>query len=240
MDIEILKILPWRKMIKNTEKTAIVFSVIKWSTWAFSHGSLTTCNMIWNETYFFIIKYQGQSRNFLLTKTGTRPRSRIAGSTREPNTSARKCQPIRSLPHSFRTSFKGYRRYIIFACEFSIFTSPILSHLRGGSSNFIATILSSRAERVVQQKGSSFIFPSKIQDTFSFRYSTVVAWIVQPYKVSVSYRWLQITTLCNEPFSVLFLAALCGEAQWLLKTNVALNKSYTQQTTNWIKVKPEI
>lgn len=180
---------------------------------------------------FFYHKVPRSIKKFFTHKT--RYSTKVSHcSTREPNTSARKCQPIRSLPHSFRTSFKGYRRYIIFACEFSIFTSPILSHLRGGSSNFIATILSSRAERVVQQKGSNFIFPSKIQDTFSFRYSTVVAWIVQPYKVSVSYRWLQITTLCNEPFSVLFLAALCGEAQWLLKTNVALNKSYTQQTTN--------
>lgn len=134
------------------------------------------------------------------------------------------------IPSSFFQNFKGYRRHIIFACEFSIFTSPVLSHLRGASSNFIATILlSPRAECVVQQKGS--FSPVRYKILFPFVTRLFVAWIVQPYKVSVSYRWLQITTLCNEPFSVLFLAALSGEAQWLLKTNVTLNKSCTQQTT---------
>lgn len=136
-------------------------------------------------------------------------------------------------PSFFQNHMKGYRRDQIFACEFNIFTYSNLSHLRGARSKFIASIaLRLRAKCVVPQKVSNFIFPSKIQGTVSLRYSTVVVWIVQPYKASVSYRWLQITTLCQGRFSVLFLAALSGKDPWVLKVSVFLNKSYIQQTTN--------
>ena len=62
---------------------------------------------------------------------------------------------------------------------------------------------------------------------------TIAVWITQPFKASLSYRWLQITAqFYPEHWSVRCLLPLFGKVRWFRKVNAILSKYWTHQRIN--------